>query len=50
MLADDLPYIPLFYPQVMDMTRDHLVIPYLPDLDGIVGANGMQTDMRVLVK
>jgi ABC-type transport system substrate-binding protein len=50
MLANDLPYIPLFYPQVMDMPRDHLVIPYLPSLDGIVGAGGMQTDMRVMRK
>jgi ABC-type oligopeptide transport system substrate-binding subunit len=48
MLADDRPYIPLFYPQVLDMTRENVIIPFLPELDGIAGAGGMQTDARVL--
>ena len=50
MLADDRPYIPLFYPQVMDMTRENVILPFLPDLGGITGAGGMQTDIRVLNK
>jgi hypothetical protein len=49
MLADDRPYIPLFHPQVLDMWRDHVILPFLPDLDGIAGAGGMQTDTRVLI-
>jgi len=50
LLADDLPYIPLFHPQVMDMTRENVILPYLPDLDGIVGTGGLQTDARILIK
>lgn len=50
MLADDRPYIPLFHPQVMDMTRENVILPYLPDLDGIVGTGGLQTDVRILIK
>ncbi len=50
LLADDLPYIPLFHPQVVDMTRENLILPYLPDLDGIAGTGGLQTDARVLLK
>lgn len=49
-LADDRPYIPLFHPQGMDMIRENLILPFLPDLDGIAGAGGMQTDARVLNK
>jgi ABC-type transport system substrate-binding protein len=50
MLADDHPYIPLFHPQVMDMWSANVILPFLPDLDGIAGAGGMQTDARVLNK
>ena len=50
LLADDRPYIPLFHPQVMDMWRDNVILPFLPDLDGISGAGGVQTDARVLTK
>ena len=50
MLADDRPYIPLFHSQVVDMTRENVVLPFLPELDGIAGAGGMQTDARVLNK
>ena len=50
MLADDRPYIPLFHPQVMDMWSANVILPFLPDLDGIAGAGGMQTDVRVLNK
>ncbi|MFN2235637.1 MAG: ABC transporter substrate-binding protein [Anaerolineales bacterium] len=50
LLADDRPYIPLFHPQVVDMWRDHVILPFLPGLDGISGAGGMQTDARVLNK
>ena len=50
MLADDRPYIPLFHPQVTDMWRQNVVMPFLPELDGISGAGGVQTDVRVLNK
>jgi len=50
LLASDRPYIPLFYPQVMDMVRENVVLPYLPDLDGITGTSDLQTDTRVLIR
>jgi ABC-type transport system substrate-binding protein len=50
LLADDRPYIPLFHSQVMDMWRDNVILPFLPELDGIPGAGGVLTDVRVLNK
>ena len=50
MLADERPYLPLFYPEVIDLLSDKVVPPYWPPLDGIAGQSGFQTDARVLKK
>lgn len=50
LLAEDLPYIPLFYPQVFDIIHSDVIFPYLPGLGGIVDASGFQIDARVLIK
>jgi ABC-type transport system substrate-binding protein len=49
-LADDRPYIPLFHPLVIDLLRDHVILPFVPALNGVIGAGGMQTDARVLIR
>jgi hypothetical protein len=50
MLAIDRPYIPLFNPQVVDMVRENVTLPYFPIFDGIPGKAGFQNDARVLIK
>ena len=50
MLADQRPYIPLFYKQVHDLARDNLIFPYTEVLSGIVDAAGFQTDTQPLFK
>jgi peptide/nickel transport system substrate-binding protein len=44
MLAEDRPYINLFYKQTYDMARDNLLFPYTEALDGISGQAGLQTE------
>lgn len=49
MLADQRPYIPLFYKQTEDMIRSNVVLPYTESLGGIEFLAGMQTDAQVLL-
>jgi len=44
MLADQRPYIPLFYKQVNDLARDTLIFPYTESLGGLEYQQGLQTD------
>ncbi|HIQ02024.1 MAG TPA: ABC transporter substrate-binding protein, partial [Anaerolineales bacterium] len=46
MLADQRPYIPLFYKQVTDLIRDNIELPYTELLGGIESAAGFQTDAK----
>lgn len=46
-LAEDLPYIPLFYQQVTDLASRKVQYPYTETLGGIVFQTGMQTDAQV---
>jgi ABC-type transport system substrate-binding protein len=50
LLAEDLPYIPLYHPQVFDIIREDVILPYVPKFRGIVGVSGFQTDVRILIK
>jgi ABC-type oligopeptide transport system substrate-binding subunit len=50
MLADQRPYIPLFYKQVTDLVRDNIYLPYTETLGGIVDAAGFQTESQPLFK
>jgi ABC-type transport system substrate-binding protein len=50
MLADQRPYIPLFYKTVTDLVRNNLVFPYTETLGGIVEFAGFQTDTQPLFK
>jgi peptide/nickel transport system substrate-binding protein len=49
-LADQRPYICLFYKQVYDVARDSLQFPYTDVLSGITDLAGMQTDVQPLAK
>ncbi len=44
MLAEQRPYIPLFYKQVYDLARNNVQFPYTEVLGGIQNENAMQTD------
>jgi ABC-type transport system substrate-binding protein len=44
MLADQRPYIPLFYKQTIDLARDTLIFPYTESLGGLEARAGLQTD------
>lgn len=48
-LADQRPYVPLFYKQVEDLALDRVVYPYTDSLGGIEFLQGMQTDAQVLM-
>lgn len=48
-LADQRPYIPLYYKQVEDLALDRVVYPYTDTLGGIEFLQGMQTDAQVLM-
>ena len=50
LLADQRPYIPLFYKQVEDLARSTVIFPYTETLGGITEAAGFQTDSQVLYK
>jgi ABC-type transport system substrate-binding protein len=50
LIADQRPYIMLFYKQVLDLARDNLIFPYTDTLGGIVEAAGFQTDTKPLFK
>lgn len=43
-LADQRPYICLFYKQTIDLARDTLIFPYTESLGGLEAQAGMQTD------
>jgi ABC-type transport system substrate-binding protein len=45
LLADQRPYIPLFYKQTIDLARDTLIFPYTESLGGLEFQAGMQTDV-----
>ena len=49
-LAQDRPYVPLFYPQVVDVIRKDVIFPYLPALGGLIKGSGFQVDARVLIR
>lgn len=49
-MADQRPYICLFYKQVHDVARDSLQFPYTDVLSGITDLAGMQTDVQPLAK
>ncbi len=44
LLADQRPYICLFYKQCIDLARDNIVYPYTEVLGGIEFQAGFQTD------
>jgi ABC-type transport system substrate-binding protein len=48
-LADERPYIPLFYKQTIDLALDTVMFPYTESLGGIEALQGMQTDAQVLI-
>jgi ABC-type transport system substrate-binding protein len=49
MLAEDLPYIPLFYKQIIDLAHRRVDYPYTESLSGIERQIGFQTDAKVLI-
>jgi ABC-type transport system substrate-binding protein len=49
-LADQRPYIPLFYKQVDDLIRSNIVLPYTDTLGGFPDVQGFQTDAQPLSK
>jgi ABC-type transport system substrate-binding protein len=50
LLHEDIPYIPLYNPQIFDLIHERVVLPYWPEFGGIIGNAGFQTDARVLKK
>jgi ABC-type transport system substrate-binding protein len=50
MLADQRPYIPLFYKQVHDLARNNLIFPYTETLGGLEFQAGLQTETNPLSK
>lgn len=48
-LAEDRPYIPLFYKQVEDIVRSNVEFPYEETLGGIETQGGFQTDAHVFL-
>ncbi|MCD4739271.1 MAG: ABC transporter substrate-binding protein [Anaerolineae bacterium] len=50
MLAEQRPYINLFYKQVYDLARNNVQFPYTDVLGGIAKANAMQTDTMPLAQ
>jgi peptide/nickel transport system substrate-binding protein len=50
LLADQRPYICLFYKQTIDLARDNIIYPYTQVLGGLELQNGFQTDAIPLVK
>lgn len=49
LLADQRPYIPLFYKQVHDLASRRVQFPYTEVLGGIESQAGFQTDAQVLI-
>ncbi|KPK90744.1 MAG: hypothetical protein AMJ88_15460 [Anaerolineae bacterium SM23_ 63] len=49
-LADQRPYIPLFYKQTVDLARNNIIFPYTETLGGLEFAAGFQTDAQPLFK
>jgi ABC-type transport system substrate-binding protein len=50
LLADQRPYIPLFYKQTIDLASRDVIYPYTETLGGLEFQNGMQTDAQPLTK
>lgn len=48
-LADQRPYIPLFYKQTEDLASARVIYPYTETLGGIEAQAGFQTDAQVLI-
>ena len=48
-LADERPYINLFYKQTHDLANERVVFPYTESLGGIEFQTGMQTDAQVML-
>jgi ABC-type transport system substrate-binding protein len=48
-LADQRPYIPLFYKQTIDLAHEKVIYPYTETLGGIEFQTGMQEDAQVLL-
>ena len=49
-MAEQRPYIPLYYKQVYDVARENLEFPYTEVLSGITEAAGFQTDVKPLAQ
>jgi ABC-type transport system substrate-binding protein len=49
-LADQRPYITLFYKQTVDLARDTLIFPYTESLGGLEFQAGLQTDTYPVAK
>jgi ABC-type transport system substrate-binding protein len=49
-LADQRPYLPLFYKQVNDLARNNIIFPYTQNLGGLESQAGFQTDSQPLSK
>jgi hypothetical protein len=45
MLANDRPYLCLFYKQTIDLARDNLIFPYTETLGGLEFASGLQSSV-----
>jgi len=50
LLADQRPYIPLFYKRVTDLIRNNVELPYTEVLGGIESQAGFQTDAKPWAK
>jgi ABC-type transport system substrate-binding protein len=50
LLAEDIPYIPLYNPLIVDLIHDRVMLPYFPELGGVIGNAGFQTSARVLME
>ncbi len=46
-LAEDLPYLPLFYKQTVDIVGNNVKFPYEESLGGVSNLYGFQTDAQV---
>lgn len=47
-LAEDRPYMPLFYKQTEDLARSNVVFPYTESLGGIEFQTGLQSETMIL--
>jgi ABC-type transport system substrate-binding protein len=48
-LARELPYIPLYSAQIVDIVRENVELPYTEVLDGLPGVYGLQSSVKVII-